>query len=199
LSVVFPRKRKHSYGVTQLRDLDAESYWQSDGPQPHFLTIHFRRRTTVEVIELCLDAPTDESYTPRKIAIRTGTCPDDLTERRRIVLQNQNGLVRIALCPSKADVERYAALPADQQTPGVLTVPLHTPGNLPHMWPNGDPIAISCFQLVVLENNQNGRDTHLRQIRIFGPRTPNAALPAELGRRGAGFKTVPMLMYTTLR
>lgn len=34
----------------------------------------------------------------------------------------------------------------------------------------GTPLKAFLVQVAVLLNHQNGRDTHLRQIRIFGPR-----------------------------
>lgn len=35
---------------------------------------------------------------------------------------------------------------------------------------DGTPLKAFLVQVAVLLNHQNGRDTHLRQIRIFGPR-----------------------------
>lgn len=34
----------------------------------------------------------------------------------------------------------------------------------------GEYLKAFCVQLAVLSNHQNGRDTHVRQIKIFGPR-----------------------------
>jgi hypothetical protein len=38
--------------------------------------------------------------------------------------------------------------------------------------PSGPPTGIRAYlvQLAVLTNHQNGRDTHVRQVRIYGPR-----------------------------
>lgn len=36
-------------GVEQLRDGSLETYWQSDGPQPHLVNIQFRRKVTIKV------------------------------------------------------------------------------------------------------------------------------------------------------
>ena len=32
------------------------------------------------------------------------------------------------------------------------------------------PISAFCMQVAILTNHQNGRDTHVRQVLIFGPR-----------------------------
>jgi anaphase-promoting complex subunit 10 len=34
----------------------------------------------------------------------------------------------------------------------------------------GEFLKAFCLQLAVLSNHQNGRDTHIRQIKVFGPR-----------------------------
>ena len=31
-------------------------------------------------------------------------------------------------------------------------------------------VRTHCLQIAILSNHQNGRDTHLRQIKVFGPR-----------------------------
>ena len=54
------------FGVDQLRDGSADTYWQSDGPQPHLVNIQFRRKTTVHDICIYADYKADESYTPNR-------------------------------------------------------------------------------------------------------------------------------------
>lgn len=34
----------------------------------------------------------------------------------------------------------------------------------------GEHLKAFCVQLAVISNHQNGRDTHVRQVKIFGPR-----------------------------
>jgi len=54
------------FGVDQLRDDSADTYWQSDGPQPHRVNIQFRRKTTIHDICIYTDYKSDESYTPNR-------------------------------------------------------------------------------------------------------------------------------------
>ena len=54
------------FGVDQLRDGSLDTYWQSDGPQPHLVNIEFRRKTTVQEICIYADFKSDESYTPNR-------------------------------------------------------------------------------------------------------------------------------------
>ena len=51
------------------------------------------------------------------------------------------------------------------------------------------------MQLAVLSNHQNGRDTHIRQVRIFGPRA-DALRPLS---QDIGFTTVELSQYATVR
>ena len=50
---------------------------------------------------------------------------------------------------------------------GWVIIPLHDPYN------KDMPLRVHLIQLRVLAMHQNGRDTHLRQIKIFGPRSSN--------------------------
>ena len=54
------------FGVEQLRDESFDSYWQSDGPQPHLVNIQFRRKTTIQDVCIYTDYKADESYTPNR-------------------------------------------------------------------------------------------------------------------------------------
>lgn len=57
---------KPGFGVDQLRDDSNDTYWQSDGPQPHTVSIQFRRKTAIHDVCLYADYKADESYTPNR-------------------------------------------------------------------------------------------------------------------------------------
>ena len=73
---------KPGHGVRQLRDDDLERLWQSDGIQPHRISIEFAERTDVTHVSLWLNVKRDDSYTPTKVLIKAGTGWQDLTEVR---------------------------------------------------------------------------------------------------------------------
>lgn len=54
------------FGINQLLDERIETYWQSDGPQPHTITIEFQKYTEISFLLMYLDYKSDESYTPQK-------------------------------------------------------------------------------------------------------------------------------------
>ncbi|MCL4123175.1 UNVERIFIED_CONTAM: hypothetical protein GTU68_008841 [Idotea baltica] len=125
---------KPGFGVEQLRDDCLDTYWQSDGPQPHLVNIEFRRKTTIQDVWIYADYKADESYTPSRISIRCGTHFNDLQEIEVEDLHEPSGWLVI---PLKDLQER--------------------------------PIRTYMVQIAVLSNHQNGRDTHMRQIKIHSP------------------------------
>ncbi|KAF2104363.1 galactose-binding like protein, partial [Rhizodiscina lignyota] len=71
---------KPGCSVPQLRAPSTSLFWQSDGPQPHHLNIHFFKLVEIAGIRIYLDFDLDESYTPTKIAFLAGTGYNDLQE-----------------------------------------------------------------------------------------------------------------------
>lgn len=89
---------KQGYGLSHLRSDLPESYWQSDGStgnnmehqnnandgsqlsHPHYVTLQFSKKVSLERISLFTNYQLDESYTPLKIKIMAGGSNWDLTE-----------------------------------------------------------------------------------------------------------------------
>ncbi|KAJ8403618.1 hypothetical protein AAFF_G00349440 [Aldrovandia affinis] len=88
---------KPGFGVDQLRDDNLETYWQSDGSQPHLVNIQFRRKTTVKMLCIYADYKSDESYTPSKISVRVGNNFHNLQEIR----SDSNGRVGLPRPPHR--------------------------------------------------------------------------------------------------
>ena len=71
---------KPGSGVAALRHPSPSQFWQSDGPQPHTLTLHFFKRVSIVRIRVYLDFGLDESYTPTKMVFLAGMGGNDLVE-----------------------------------------------------------------------------------------------------------------------
>lgn len=112
-----------------------DTYWQSDGTQPHLVNIQFRRKTTINCIAIYADFKSDESYTPNKVSIRAGNNFHDLQEIETREIGEPCGWICIDLKNS-----------------------------------NGSTLRTFMLQVAALSNHQNGRDTHMRQIKVFGKR-----------------------------
>lgn len=80
------------FGVEQLRDNCMDTYWQSDGQLPHLVNIQFQRKTSVNQIYIYTDYKLDESYTPSRISIRSGTHFNDLQEIEIVDLVEPTGI-----------------------------------------------------------------------------------------------------------
>lgn len=126
---------KAGFGVEQLRDDSVDTYWQSDGQQPHTVTVQFPRKMEVELVALYLDFGLDESYTPSRLSLRAGTGLHDLQEVKAVELAEPKGWVQVPLS-----------------------------------------VRANALQLVIVANHQNGRDSHVRLMRVFGARPAVAEL-----------------------
>ncbi|KDQ59208.1 hypothetical protein JAAARDRAFT_68724 [Jaapia argillacea MUCL 33604] len=131
---------KFGFGAECLRDADPDTFWHSDGPQPHFITIEFPRKIAIQKVSLHLSFPLDDSYTPSTVAIRAGTGPSDLQDIRIATLDKPDGWITF-------DV---ASEPNEE----------------------GDgfkPVHAYVLQVIIAANHMNGKDTHVRGLRILGP------------------------------
>ena len=152
---------KPGNGVEQLRDENPETYWQSDGTQPHLINVQFLKKATISKLSLYLDYATDESYTPKKLSIRSGTSQHDLKDVATIDLHEPVGWVTVHLSDdSKQDLRTH------------------------------------LVQVRVLSMHQNGRDTHIRHVKLFGPR---ASFPVMGGVCLDRFHTSEMQQFAVLR
>jgi anaphase-promoting complex subunit 10 len=147
---------KPGHGVEAMRDPAAGTYWQSDGAQPHVVTLAFPRKLEVLELAFLVDFKADESYTPKTLRVLAGNSPAELRELRSLELAEPVGWVHVRL-----------------QQPGAAGAP---------------PRSLQTFllQLVVATNHQNGRDTHIRQMRVFGPRRDQ--VEARLRGEGEAFR-----------
>jgi anaphase-promoting complex subunit 10 len=137
---------KIGFGIQQLREDSLSTYWQSDGSQPHSVTVYFPRKASVSEFCIYLDFKSDESYTPSKISILVGNAITDLREVQNVELEEPTGWFNFAL--GKVLGGNYA------------------------------PAKTHYVQFVILQNQHNGRDTHIRNMKILGVREePVIAFP----------------------
>jgi anaphase-promoting complex subunit 10 len=131
---------KFGFGPECLQDEDPDTFWHSDGPQPHFITVEFPRKIAVQKLSLYLSYKFDDSYTPAALSVRAGTSPGDLQEVRAVTLDRPDGWITF-------DV---SAEPGDD---GEGFKPIHA----------------YILQVIILANHMNGKDTHVRGMRVLGP------------------------------
>ncbi|CAG7871820.1 anaphase-promoting complex subunit 10 [Brassica rapa] len=151
---------KPGNGVNTLRDDNLETYWQSDGLQPHLINIQFQKKVRLQLVALYVDFKLDESYTPSKISVRAGDGFHNLKEVKSVELVKPSGWVSISL--SGTD-------------------------------PRETFVNTFMLQIAMLSNHLNGRDTHIRQIKVYGPR------PNPIPRQPFQFTSTEFITYSTLR
>ncbi|QRV74732.1 anaphase-promoting complex subunit 10 [Ceratobasidium sp. AG-Ba] len=134
---------KYGFNVDCLRDDDPETFWQSDGPQPHYITLQFHKKVAVQKIAILLKFDQDDSYTPIRLAIRAGMSLNDLQEVRYVGFERPNEWLDFDVSMDPAD-------------DGMSARPLH------------------CYaiQIVIAANYMNGKDTHIRGLKVLGPLEP---------------------------
>lgn len=205
---------KPGYGVAALRHPSPEQYWQSDGPQPHTLSLHFFKLVAVVRIRVYLDFEMDESYTPTKMVFLAGMGGNDLVEfatwegegpcgwvniplegvggrsggwvrkkkRKRTRATNNN--TKRGSVPSSKSPRRASGLRPAQHYDDYM----FSESDAPVEYDEGayeddndetadeddedDPYAGSVLKAMVLqmriiENHQNGKDTHVRGFQVF--------------------------------
>lgn len=141
---------KQGHGLDQLREDNANTYWQSDGSldgtpdpgvngesahhKPHSIMLQFSKKVSLERILLFCNYNIDESYTPLKIRIMAGSSSWDLTEVCVVSFDKPVGWSHIIFQGVRGD--------------GLL----------------------KCFvvKIIILANHQDGKDSHVRAIRCFG-------------------------------
>lgn len=128
---------KPGCGVPALLSPSPLQFWQSDGPQPHLLNIHFFKLVHIVRLRIYLDFELDESYTPTRMVFLAGSGMYDLTEFGEWVGEMPRGWVEVGL-------EGCAGREGEV---GVLRA--------------------MVVQVRVCENHQNGKDTHVRGVQIF--------------------------------
>ncbi|KAI0270800.1 anaphase-promoting complex subunit 10 [Russula aff. rugulosa BPL654] len=124
---------KFGFGPECLQDQDPETFWHSDGPQPHFITVEFPRKMAIQL-------QTRRFLHAAALSVRAGTSPGDLQEVRAVTLDRPDGWITFDVSSEPGD--------------------------------DGEgfkPIHAYILQVIVLANHMNGKDTHVRGMRILGP------------------------------
>ncbi|KAL1587681.1 hypothetical protein WHR41_03703 [Cladosporium halotolerans] len=144
---------KPGNGVAALRNPDLSQFWQSDGPQPHLLSIHFFKLVSIVHMRIFLDFESDESYTPTKIQFLAGMGAHDVQEFAEMSFEQPTGWIDV-------DFSNVGPIEQDEDEEN-----LQEPREID--WSKRPVLRAFVVQVRILENHQNGKDTHLRAVQIF--------------------------------
>ena len=180
---------KPGNGVELLRDGNLKTYWQSDGAQPHFINCQFQKKANVCEVAIYTNYKQDESYTPSKIVIRAGNSYRDLKDVATKTLNEPHGWQRVRT--TRLDKEKLKDIQAHYGSKKQLKN-----SGMEYLEKESCEAPIRAFfiQICILQNHQNGRDTHVRQVHIYSP----AGTPASDGPR-ARFRSSEYARYAVVR
>ena len=180
---------KPGCALAQLRHPNPAHFWQSDGPQPHTLTLHFFKLVSIVKIRVYLDFKLDESYTPTKIKFYAGMSEGGLVEFATWEVEDSidpetgemssnvekiRGWIDISLRGVGGhDPSYYEA----QETRRMKVVERGEQESVDFMdmdgtdeeedSSEGDVLRAMVLQVRICENHQNGKDTHVRGFQVF--------------------------------
>lgn len=154
---------KPGNGVCNLRDGSIETFWQSDGPQPHCIEMQLVRRSFVSELWFYVDEKMDESYTPSRIVVKAGDDLFNLWQVNRIELQRPRGWTCVSMEPPEGGGSREAGY-----------------------------VKVRYVTLSILSSHQAGKDTHIRQIKLLGPKQVK-------GRHAIYPTSIPFHQYSCVR
>lgn len=168
---------KPGCALAQLRNPNPALFWQSDGPQPHTLTLHFFKLVAIVKMRIYLDFELDESYTPTKMKFFAG--------------MSEGGLVEFGSWEVTETVDPETGEPHSsiEGIRGWIDVPLKGVGGRETRYheigdygienalgsnhsneragTRGDVLKAMVVQIRICENHQNGKDTHVRGFQVF--------------------------------
>jgi anaphase-promoting complex subunit 10 len=182
--------------VPQLRSPEIDQFWQSDGPQPHLLNIHFFKQVSIVAMRLYLDFEADESYTPTRIQFLAGTGYNDLQEWAEMKLEQPKGWIDVDFADvgreevlsesdnevmkdqegSEEDEDNDEEEEADEGDSSSSILSSDNDRSSKRRRRRGfkgrkkrriPVLKAYLVQVKILENHQNGKDTHLRGVQIF--------------------------------
>lgn len=129
-----PTSFKPSNPIENVVNGDPDSFWQSDGAQPHQVEVYFSRRVNIAIIAMFFSLKVDESYTPKLIKIYAGHSPSDCELHKIIELEKLNGWFTLNFTDNR---------------------------------PQDGLLKCQYLKFTFPLNHENGKDTHLRGIRLF--------------------------------
>lgn len=200
---------KPGCSLAQLRHPSSSQFWQSDGPQPHTLTLHFFKLVSIVKMRVYLDFKLDESYTPTKMKFFAGMSEgglvefanweveetvDETTGETSTNVEKVRGWIDISLKgvgghdPSYYEAREHRRARAyekrlQQQREQGVSMDLDVDEDEEEDLVPGDVLRAMIVQVRIIENHQNGKDTHVRGFQVFAKDESSAREMRKLVKR----------------
>lgn len=186
---------KPGCALAQLRNPSPAQFWQSDGPQPHTLTLHFFKLVSIVKLRIYLDFKLDESYTPTKMKFFAGMSEgglvefaswevedsvDETTGEMSNNVEKIRGWIDISLKgvggrdqsyydeQQRRRARAYERKMQMQQNGDSSIMDIEDDDDVDEDdLVGGDVLRAMVVQVRICENHQNGKDTHVRGFQVF--------------------------------
>lgn len=165
---------KHGFDIDRVQEDSLETYWQSDGPQPHYINIHFPRLVRFQYLSIYLNFQQDESYTPSSIKIMSGDGYHTLMEVQCLDFAEPAGWHHIDVTQTLGPYRPGSTKALEETRLGTKL------------------FSTRLLQIQILSNHQNGKDTHVRAIKVFTPVVADKG-PDDLNWSRKGFEEPGLL------
>lgn len=135
-------------------------------------------------IALYMDFNLDESYTPKRMKVRVGTTFLNLEEVRTIDVREPCVWCTIPLWRKWGEdvLDNILDPEGSEGVEDEIIVDGRSRTKVP-LWKR-KPMRTHLVQICILSMHQNGRDTHVRQVKIFGPRDYGNGGNVNVGQHG---------------
>lgn len=192
---------KPGCALAQLRNPSPALFWQSDGPQPHTLTLHFFKLVAIVKMRIYLDFELDESYTPTKMKFFAGMSEGSLVEfgtwevtettdpetgETHSSIEGVKGWIDVPLKGVGGRDTHYYEDESALDGPGEST--LYPYQADPRQLFGGDVLKAMVVQVRICENHQNGKDTHVRGFQVFARDHSSVGEVRTRGKQGKSSK-----------
>lgn len=150
--------------ISNILDNNIHSYWQSDGFLPHFIDVEFDRITKLNNIMMFFSNKMDQSYFPSFIKIYGGTHDFDMVLLRSLVIKNAEGWINLFFYSDCLENKIHMNQEAKSYN-SLNTGYIYNP-----------PIDVKILKFTIFTNQQKGKDSHLRFIRLIRDNNTNNEL-----------------------
>lgn len=147
---------KKRFGLNNLKDDNPCTFWQTTSIGPHTLTIQFSKLMKISKLFLLFNYLLDESYTPYEIEVNIGSDENHLKSHCKTYCVMKNYSVNDYF---------WFAVDVTKKNPSFC---MHNFEK--NYLKKKSYIYARCLQIAILSNQHNGRDTRIRQVKLFGPK-----------------------------
>ncbi|XBW35604.1 hypothetical protein QEN19_001178 [Hanseniaspora menglaensis] len=155
---------KEENPINNILDSSIYTFWQSDGFLPHSIQVKFEKITQLNNILMFFSNKIDQSYSPYFIKIYGGTHEYDMVLLKSILIKNVEGWVNLFFYSDFTENKIFDSGSSNGYN-SVEGGYVYNP-----------PVDVKILKFNIFANQQKGKDSHLRLIRLIQDNNTNYSL-----------------------